>query len=410
MSPSQYDRQMDATRNAEHVDRDIARLADALLDRLDELAAAMAQRVSAEVSFYVDSTIVPYDNLRKDCYAQLSAILPTLAGPLAPDTAYATQSGRQRAADGVPLPKIMDSYRVSGRFIWENLVAEAEQTGALDSAALVRAASKIWLILDSFTQAMATAYRDVITERIIAHEHERSALVAALLEGRITDNQTLWESAEALGISRRGPYVVVAAELAAVGRQALPEVDARLRAQDLPSAWRLLPDLQVGIVVLPKKEGGLDRLVAVLNRRARHPVGVSPPYPTLDGTRTALRFAKIAMSGVRPTGPKVIVFDKSPLAVAAASAPEVMARIVGSILGPLDQLPAGERSTLLDTLEAWRDSGGSTEQTAAALHCHSNTVRHRLRRITEATGRSFTAPQDIAELCLALEAARQQKI
>jgi hypothetical protein len=408
-SPNQYDRLMDAARDAGHLDREISRLAEALLDRLDELAAGMAQRVRAEVSFYVDSTMVPYDDLRKDCYAQLSAILPTLGSPLAADTGYARQSGRQRAADGIPLVKVMDSYRVSGRFIWETLVAEAERTGAMDSAALVRAASKIWLILDSFTQAMATAYRDVVTERIVAHEHERSALVAALLDGRITDDQTLWESAEALGISRRGPYVVVAAELANVGRQALPDVDARLRAQDLSSAWRLLPDLQVGIVMLPDEKGAMDRLVAVLDRQARLRIGISPPYPRLDGTRTALRFAKIAMSGVRSTGSKVIVFDESPLAVTAASTPEVMARIVGSVLGPLDRFPAAERATLLDTLEAWRDSGGSTEQAAATLFCHPNTVRHRLRRITEATGRGFTAPQDIAELCLALEAARQQQ-
>jgi hypothetical protein len=409
MSRSKYDWPMDAARNPGDLDREISRLAGALLDRLDELAATMAQRVRAEVAFYVDSAMVPYDDLCKDCDAQLSAILPTLGSPLAPDTAYARQSGRQRATDGVPLPMVMDSYRVCGQFIWETLVAEGMRTGALDSAALVRAASKIWLILDSFTQAMAAAYRDVVTERIIAHEHERSALVAALLDGRITDNQTLWESAEALGISRRGPYVVVAAELANVGRQALPEVDSRLRAQDLQSAWRLLPDLQVGIVVLPEHKDGLDRLVAVLDRQARHPIGVSPPYPALDGTRAALRFARIAMSGVRSAGPKVIVFDKSPLAVTAASTPDVMARIVGSVLGPLDRFPAGERAILLDTLEAWRDAGGSTEQAAAALFCHPNTVRHRLRRITEATGRSFTAPQDIAELCLALEACRQQK-
>jgi hypothetical protein len=409
MSRSKYDWPMDAARNPGDLDREISRLAGALLDRLDELAATMAQRVRAEVAFYVDSAMVPYDDLCKDCDAQLSAILPTLGSPLAPDTAYARQSGRQRATDGVPLPMVMDSYRVCGQFIWETLVAEGMRTGALDSAALVRAASKIWLILDSFTQAMAAAYRDVVTERIIAHEHERSALVAALLDGRITDNQSLWESAEALGISRRGPYVVVAAELADVGRQALPEVDSRLRAQDLQSAWRLLPDLQVGIVVLPQHKDGLDRLVAVLDRQARHPIGVSPPYLALDDTRAALRFAKIAMSGVRSVGPQVIVFDKSPLAVTAASTPDVMARIVGSVLGPLDRFPAGERAILLDTLEAWRDSGGSTERAAATLFCHPNTVRHRLRRIAEATGRSFTAPQDIAELCLALEACRQQQ-
>jgi hypothetical protein len=399
---------MDVVRDAGPLDRDISRLAGALLDRLDHLSTGMAQRIRDEVSFYVDSAMVPYDDLRDDCRAQLTAILPALGGPLTPDTAYARRTGRKRAADGIPLPRIMDSYRVSGRFIWESLVAEAQNTGTLDNAALVRAASKIWYILDVFTEAMATAYRATLTERIIAHEHERSALVAALLDGRITDDQTLWEIAELLGISRRGPFVVVAAELSEVGRYVLPDVPAKLQAQDLASAWRLLPDLQAGIVVLPENKDTLDRLVTVLGRHARHPIGVSPPYPSLEGTWTALRFAKIAMSGVRSTGPKVIVFDKSPLTVTVASTPEVMAHIANSVLGRLNRFPAVERETLLDTIEAWRDSGGNTERAAAVLFCHPNTVRHRLRRITQATGLTFTAPQDVAELCLALEAARQQ--
>lgn len=42
------------------------------------------------------------------------------------------------------------------------------------------------------------------------------------------------------------------------------------------------------------------------------------------------------------------------------------------------------------------------------LFCHPNTVRHRLRRITAATGRTFIASRDVAERCPALQAARQQ--
>jgi PucR C-terminal helix-turn-helix domain len=53
------------------------------------------------------------------------------------------------------------------------------------------------------------------------------------------------------------------------------------------------------------------------------------------------------------------------------------------------------------------DSGGSASQAAARLFCHPNTVRHRLRRISAATGRSLSAPRDVAELCLAPDAARQ---
>jgi hypothetical protein len=398
---------MNAANDAGHLDHEVARLAAALLSRLDELAEAMALRIRTEVASYVDSIRLSHDELRDDCRAQLRAILPALAEPATTGTSYAERTGRRRADEGVPLPRVMDSYRVGARFVWESLVAEAHTDAALDSEALVRAASTIWLILDNFTQAMAAAYREAVTERIVTQEHERSALVAALLEGRITENQTLWETAEILRISRRGPYVVVAAELPEVGRQALPDVEARLRAHDIASGWRLLPDLQAGIVLLPHN-GQLDQLIAVLDRHARHRIGISPVFPTLDRTREALRFAKFAMSGTASGTSRVTVFDKSPLAVAAASTPEVMARIVGTVLGPLEKFPPSERAVLLETLEAWRDSGGSTEQAAKQLYCHPNTVRHRLRRISEATGRTLTAPRDIAELCLAVEAARQQ--
>jgi hypothetical protein len=395
---------MDPVHVDAELDRQIARLAMALLSRLEKLAEAMAEWIQKEVPSYVDSTLVPYAELRADCRAQLDSILPALCGPDAADTSYARQSGRHRAELGVPLAKVMDSYRVGGRFIWEALVAEAHQSRSLDSEALVRAASKIWLILDDFSDAMASAYRDAVAERIVAQEHERSALVEALLEGRITENETLWEAAEILRISRRGPFVVVAAELPEVGRQAFTGMEARLQSVGMSSAWRLLADLQVGIVVLPDSVR-VDQLVAVLSKHAEHRVGISPRYLTLDGTREALRFAKFAILGT--TGATLVtLFDSSPLAVTAASTPEVMTRIVSSTLGPLDG--AADREVLLETLEAWRDCGGSTERAAKQLFVHPNTVRQRMRRIADVTGCQLTAPRDVALLCLALEAVRQQ--
>jgi len=395
---------MDIGNDDADLDRQIAVLATALLDRVGELAESMAEWIQKEVTSYVDTGLVPYADLREDCRAQLQSVLPALCGPAAADVSYARQSGRHRVDAGVPLAKAMDAYRVGGRFIWEAMVAEARETRALSSDALVRAASRIWLILDDFTDAMADAYRDAVADRIVAQEHERSALVGALLEGRITENETLWEAAEILRISHRGPFVVVAAEVPEVGRQAFPDMEVRLRSVGLASAWRLQADLQVGIVVLPVS-GRRVQLVATLTKHAEHRVGVSPQYPTLDGTREALRFAKFAILGTAP-GAKVTLFDDSPLAVTAASTPEVMARIVGSTLGPLDAV--ADREVLLDTLEAWRDCGGSTAEAAKQLFVHPNTVRQRLRRIAELTGRTLTAPRDVAQLCLALEATRRQ--
>ncbi len=386
-------------------DPQLARLGAALLDRITELAEGMAEQITAEVSFYRDFSAVSPDELLKSCQAHLEFLLCSLGTATAGDTSPAELNGRRRAGQDVPLPALMDAYRIGCRFLWESFVAEAERTGSPDSQALVRAASEVWMLQDRFTQAMAAGYRDAMTERVLSREQERSALVEALLEGRITETRTLWETAEILRISRRGPYVVVAAEVPDLGRQAIEDAETRLRTEGFSSAWRLLPDLQVGIVVL-RGPRPVERLVALLSGRARHRVGISPRYTSLDQTLLGLRFARIAMSGAPPASAKVTVFDRAPLAVAAASTPEVMTHVVSAVLGSLNQLPAAERAVLLDTLEAWRDSGGSATQAAEALFCHPNTVRHRLRRITAATGRSLTAPRDVAELCLALEASR----
>jgi len=66
---------------------------------------------------------------------------------------------------------------------------------------------------------------------------------------------------------------------------------------------------------------------------------------------------------------------------------------------------AAFRRRLLETLAAWRDNGGSAADAAGVLFCHPNTVRHRLRRIESATGRSLGDPKATAEILIALEAA-----
>ena len=61
---------------------------------------------------------------------------------------------------------------------------------------------------------------------------------------------------------------------------------------------------------------------------------------------------------------------------------------------------------LLDTLNAYLDHDGSAERAAEVLYCHPNTVRYRLRRLQELTGRSLSDPHGIAELAAAAYAVR----
>jgi DNA-binding PucR family transcriptional regulator len=100
----------------------------------------------------------------------------------------------------------------------------------------------------------------------------------------------------------------------------------------------------------------------------------------------------------------VTVFDRAPVAVLAASAPDVMAEVAEVVLGSLNRLPDEDRALLVGTLRTWLACGGSVDTAAKTLFCHPNTVRYRLNRVTEHTGRSLTDPRAVTELTLALQA------
>jgi DNA-binding PucR family transcriptional regulator len=186
----------------------------------------------------------------------------------------------------------------------------------------------------------------------------------------------------------------------------LPEIESMLRSLDVYSAWRLQPDLQVGIVHV-NSDQQLDKVVALLSRLTTARVGVSAAFGDLRDTPQALHFAKVSLHGRADRMSQVVVFDGSILATAAVSAPEVMVKSVGTALGGFSELPDAERGILFDTFRVWQETDASVNAAAERLICHPNTVRHRLRRIEKHTGRSLSRPRDVAELCLAFEVHRR---
>ncbi|MGI8307719.1 PucR family transcriptional regulator [Saccharopolyspora hattusasensis] len=64
-------------------------------------------------------------------------------------------------------------------------------------------------------------------------------------------------------------------------------------------------------------------------------------------------------------------------------------------------------SDLLPSLAVFLDAGGRRQEAAQRLHMHINTVRHRMSRVEELTGRSLSSTADRVGLYLALQALRQ---
>jgi sugar diacid utilization regulator len=303
-----------------------------------------------------------------------------------------------RAAVGVPVI-------VDGR-VWGLAAVGSDRPGPMPADTEARISGFAELV----STALVAGYRDEQKRQMLGATSQRPLLIDSLLEGRVNDHWSLWEVAGNLGLPSTGPFVVIAAEVAAGGTEALPDIESKLRSLDVHSAWRLLPELQVGIVHVASEQH-LDKVVALISRMEAGRVGVSARFDDLRDTPQALHFAKVMLRGQTDRSSRVsshvAVFDGSILATAAVSAPETMIKSVRAALESFGDLSDEERELLFETFRVWQENDASVSAAAQRLFCHPNTVRHRLRRIEKRTDRSLSRPRDVAELCLVFEVHRR---
>ncbi|OOK82883.1 transcriptional regulator, PucR family [Mycobacterium kansasii] len=184
-------------------DSNVVQLGKLMLSRAAELGNAMADLLCREIDAYRDGTVVTKDEVRQSCVANLTFVFDALAGDADVDVSPAERTGTIRALAGVPLPAVMTAYRIGFRFIWEQTLAAARASG-MPTESILDATARVFLAQDTFTQAMASAYRHQLTTQILELEEERSALVEALLSRRITDKHSLWEAADLLRLPTSG--------------------------------------------------------------------------------------------------------------------------------------------------------------------------------------------------------------
>ncbi|MFF7648151.1 helix-turn-helix domain-containing protein [Streptomyces canus] len=383
---------------------DFSNVIAVLQGRLPELGEQIAERIRSDVPAYADESLIPFESLRGSSTDNAELVLRQWRRAGTPDPGPARETGRIRAVQGVPLADILHAYRIGFEFLWSEILSEVRAHPEVPDAQLVDRSAEIWQLFGLFAEAVAASHRETTAELAVQRGARRSALVEALFTGVIADRTTLWDAARELGLPERGPYAVVAAAADSPGEEPLPGVEISLRQARLPSAWRLLPDQQIGLIALATPEAEVSCLRIL--RRAGARVGVSPGFPSLRDTPQALRFARLALAGLPGDGPGVARFDDNPLAMLVAAAPAEAAHLLSVVLKPVLELPGLERTRLLDTLEHWFAAGGSAATAAERLYVHPNTVRYRLRRIEDLTGRSLSDPHSVADFGAALFAAR----
>ena len=372
---------------------------NALTERADELTDDLIKAIAGAPKLS-DFAWIPAPT--GPSVGSVRSVVAAMADPTVFDAQSAMQSGADQARQRVAVPSLIEGDRIGFRRLWQIFVDEAARHPAVDAQTLHQITTNLYAVEDLFETAKFSGYRDQQRRQALEEMSQRSVMIDSLLHGHNHDAWTLWEIANYLRLPTEGPFVVIAAEVGDVGYEALPEIESKLRSLDVFSAWRLLPDLHVGIAHV-SSEHHLERVIALLTRMATHRVGVSARFDDLRDTPLGLHFAKVSLRGQATAAAKVAVFDGSMLTTAAVSAPAVMVKSAAAALDRFNDLPDEEREILFETFRVWLDNDASVRASAEVLFVHPNTVRKRLHRIERRTGRLLSRPRDVIELTLALE-------
>lgn len=165
------------------------------------------------------------------------------------------------------------------------------------------------------------------------------------------------------------------------------------------------------VALLPAVDGVDDVLRTAFARLApglggsRFVVGVSGPAgaDALAGAVEEARFAcRLAVARGVPVS--VVTADEvtSHVLLLASVPDEVRRTFAVRVLGRVLEYDTRTGAGLLDTLQVFLDCSGSWTRTAEALHVHVNTVRYRIERVEQLTGRDLGRLEDRVDVFLAL--------
>ena len=262
-------------------------------------------------------------------------------------------------------------------------------------------------------QAAIVVGLELMRERVVSETERRLAgdLLADALGGRL-DSDELRGRLRPFGISAEAAVLVYQLE------------DPTTAEATLEAA---LADAGVPALVATSAVAGRPLLCAVVDARAGDPV---------DLARTGLRALAALHDPVRAAASRAVGvgtlrrgFHEARCALEATSvadgdAPEVAShRDVGAftlllslqdddalrlysdgLLDPIERTEGEYGGELLRSLEAFIENNGNWERAARELYCHRHTLRYRIRKIEELTGRDLSRATDRIELWLALRA------
>jgi len=388
-----------------------------MLPELEPLARDMAAAILSEVPEYArpddDSYARVVHQAARDAVHQFAARIADPAAPTEPITRMFHDIGRVEAAAGRSLDALHTALRVGARVTWQRLREKARQGGG-DADVFARLGESIFRYLDELAAACSAGYAEARAEFAGEAERLRHRLLDLLVADPPTPPETIASLAATIGWRLPRRVVAVALQVPASACSGSlaplpPDVLVDLAGRE---PWLLMPDpdgpgrrrqLEDGLrkwpVTSPPDDGAPGCLAAV-----------GPAVP-LARASASLRWARRALSLAErnPAGKSAdgIVRCDEQLAPLVLLADAELARLLsGQALAPLRGLRPEQADRLAETLLAWLESADNAGVAASRLHVHPQTVRYRLRQLTELFGDALSDPDSRFALQVALRVRR----
>jgi purine catabolism regulator len=275
-------------------------------------------------------------------------------------------------------------------------------------------------------QAVTIVALELLRERVAGDTERRLAgdVLAAVVRGELS-GPDLGRRLAPFGLSDRVAAIVVArpnngrgspapAELA-LAAALRDDAASGLVASSGPLTCALVPGMHEDeLLALGRRIA--DRLTAELGAPVQ--VGVGRAVPGGDARRAfhearcALEALALGVSGsaagngngAQADGPRVGSYRDlgSFQLLLSLQEDEALRLFCDSILGPIEASEGRYGGELMRSLEAFIEENGQWERAARRLYCHRHTLRYRIRRVEELTGRNLSSARDRIDFWLAL--------
>ena len=387
----------------EETDRVLA----ALEAREDSLAQSMLSAILAEIGSYGrPQGEALLADVREHCRLHVDLLMRSLRAGRDPDRAdlgFAREAAARRVHQGIPLDGLLQAFRVGHRTLWQAIVDEASDEPEGREAAIALAGEAMEYI-DLASTHVAEAYLRESGELAELTQRRRRDLLENLLAGRLPEDAET--ESLGLGLERDADLLVAAGSLeeaeetddralaqaadaiaGTIGPRALVVVRQDEVAAVLPLAGRSPAAIGVALDVArvrADREHGVSMLI-----------GVSGICRGLADVAHRYREAHQALRRTGPGNPIVSLSELTPFEHLVASVDRSTRESIGMQAAVLSENGNG---ALLETLRTYLDCDLDVRRAAASLYVHPNTVRYRLRRISELTGLDTQSFSGMVEL------------